>query len=122
MGNSPKIPDGISIKEIARLCGVSLKTARRWKDGSTCPPKTALSILSGDLGFLSPHWRGWTIRGENIVSPEQWTVSRNDALSVPLLHQQIAVLKAENRRLQEALEPKIEDQPQPTEALPHIIG
>lgn len=70
-------------------------------------------LLSRDLGYLDPHWRGWTIRGEHIVSPEHWRVSRNDALSVPLLHQQISVLKAENRRLQEALEPSLDDQPLP---------
>lgn len=101
------------IKEIARICGVSLRTVRRWRDGTRRPPDTALMLLSRDLGYLDPHWRGWTIRGEHIVSPEHWRVSRNDALSVPLLHQQISVLKAENRRLQEALEPSLDDQPLP---------
>jgi hypothetical protein len=39
---------------------------------------------------FSVAWRGWRIGDEEIVSPDGWRTSRNDALAVPLLHGQIA--------------------------------
>lgn len=104
-----------SAKEIARICGVSLKTARRWKKGTICPPRTALMILSGDLGYLSPEWRGWRIRGNEITSPYGWTISRGDALTVPLMHGQLSALRidlANARARIEQLE-GVENQPLP---------
>lgn len=109
----PQRPDalyGLPIKYIVQVCRVSEKTAARWKAGTTCPPYSALALLTGDLGALSTHWRGWTIRGEEIISPEQWTVSRNDALSVPLLRQQVKVLEAELRKIQ-GIRDALEEQP-----------
>lgn len=113
----PKPPPevyGIPVKEIAAVCRVSEKTAARWKDGTTCPPSTALMILSRDLGCFASEWAGWTIRGGELISPEGWTVNRNDALTVPLMHGQISTLRAELRRLQEERE-ALEDQPSPEE-------
>lgn len=107
---------GINIKEIARICAVSEKTATRWKDGTTCPPQTALWILARDLGCFSPPWRGWTIRGEELISPESWSITLNDVLASPLLRQQLAVYQAENRTLKAdlaAMEGPQEDQPSP---------
>jgi hypothetical protein len=106
---------GINIKEIARICAVSEKTASRWKAGTVCPPKTALWILAGDLGCLDPAWRGWIIRGSELVSREGWCITVNDVLASPLLRQQLAVYQAENRRLREDREASkyAEDQPLP---------
>ena len=103
---------GIPAKELARICQVDLSTARRWKRGAICPPKTALMILSRDLGCFDEEWRGWTIRGEDLVSPDGWCVNRNDALIVPLQHGQIAALRAEIAALREQAE-QLEDQPTP---------
>lgn len=89
----------ISISEIARICGVSEKTAKRWKDGTTCPPKPVLLLLARDLGCFSADWRGWTIRGEELLSPEGWSITVNDVLASPLLRSQLAVYQAENRAL-----------------------
>lgn len=110
MKQQPDALYGLSIIHIVRVCKVSAKTARRWKTGTTCPPYSALALLAADLGALSSYWRGWTIRGENIVSPEEWTVSRNDALSVPLLRQQVKVLEAELRKIQ-GVRDSLEEQP-----------
>ena len=113
---------GIQVKEIARICGVDLSTARRWKRGAKCPPQTALMLLSRDLGFLAPEWAGWTINGEDLVSPDGWCVNRNDALIVPLMHGQIAALRAKIRDLEAADDTEgLEDQPAPGE-LPAIAG
>lgn len=112
----PRAPElfGINIKELARICRVSLKTAMRWKDGQTVPPQTALMVLRRDLGCFSEYWRGWTVNGEDLVSPEGWTVNRNDALIVPLMHGQISALRAKIADL-EAVRDAIEEQPEPGE-------
>lgn len=107
-----------SAKEIAAICHVDLATARRWRRQAVCPPWTALALLAGDLGCFSDHWRGWTIRGETLTSPEGWTTTRGEAMSVQILHQQIAVLKSELRRATETL--ALEEQPSPSEVLPNI--
>lgn len=108
-----------SINDIARLCKVDLTTARRWKRGAICPPETALMILAGDLGVFDPTWRGWTIRGETIYSPEGWEATMGDVRSLPLLRQINASYRSENRNLREMLDVAeglaIEEQPLPGE-------
>jgi len=101
------IPDPLyrwNVNEIASLCRVSLKTARRWKSGQTVPPETAIMILDGDLSMFDPSWAGWRIRGEEIIPPAAWPVRREDALAVPLMHRQIAALRHDIARLKVELE------------------
>ena len=95
---------GRRIKDIAAICHVDLTTARRWKRGALCPPFWARALLSGDLGFFSPYWRGWRIVGEEIIPPAAWPVRRDDALAVPLMHSQIAALRQDIERLKAELE------------------
>lgn len=116
-----KIPEELFLlpfKEIARICQVSEKTVSRWRDGTTCPPKTALMIIARDLGCFSPAWRHWTIRGEELISPEGWCITMGDVLASPLLRQQLAIYQAENRGLKAELAsregPQV-DQPMPAE-------
>lgn len=120
MADQLRICFGKSSEEIATVCEVDIATARRWKRGATSASPAALMLLSRDLGCLDPAWRGWTIRDSQIISPEGWTVSRNDALSVPLLHSQIAMLRqdlakalAELQALKRA--PEADDQPLPSQ-------
>lgn len=105
---------GFNVNELARICRVSLKTAGRWKSGTTCPPETALMLLSADLGFFDPAWKGWSVHGGNLVSPEGWEITRGDVISSPLLRQQLAAFKTELRRLKEQAV-SIQDQPLPAE-------
>lgn len=107
---------GIPIKEIARICQVDIATARRWKRGASCPPKSALFLLAGDLGFFDPLWSGWIIRAGELISPEGWQITRNDVLAVPLMRSQIAIYQSENRYLRGLAESFAEDQPLPGEA------
>lgn len=120
MRKRPQELDWFNIKELASICRVSLKTAARWKASTTCPPQTALMILRADLSCFAAEWAGWTIRGDSIISPEGWTISRNDALCVPLMHGQIAALRAKIAEL-EATADQLEEQPQPGE-LPSILN
>ncbi len=108
---------GIPSKEIARICNVDVATARRWKRGATLPTPAALMILSRDLGHLDPLWEGWTVRGGQIISPEGWKISRDDALSIPLMHGQIAALRRDLADAKAALDKlqasQTDDQPLP---------
>jgi hypothetical protein len=90
---------GISIKEIARICQVDLTTARRWKRGARCPPKSALLLILGDLGAFGNEWRGWIIREDKLISPEGWEIKAGEVLAVPLMRQQIAVYQSELRQI-----------------------
>jgi len=95
---------------------VDLSTARRWKRGAICPPETAILVLrlkySGDLSVLGPEWDGWSYRDGTLTSPDGWTITRNDALAVPLLHGQIQALRQKLESL-EATHDDLEDQPAP---------
>src|SRR5579862_3308269 len=116
MVKRPQELDGINISELARICRVSERTARRWKNGTMCPPETALMVLRicwlGDLSDLGPEWAGWQYRDGKLTSPDGWTIERNDALAVPLLHGQISALRGKIAEL-EAVSDEFEDQPEP---------
>jgi hypothetical protein len=106
---------GLSIKHIVDVCGVDVTTARRWKRGAICPPQSALAILTGDLGFLDPAWRGWNLIRGHLVSPENWEISINDVLASRLKDAQVRAYQAEVRKLRyelaEAERGGYEDQP-----------
>ena len=106
---------GLSIKRIVEVCGVDATTARRWKRGAICPPQSALAVLTGDLGFLDPAWRGWNLIRGHLVSPENWEISMNDVLASQLKDAQVRAYQAEVRKLKyqlaEAERGGYEDQP-----------
>jgi len=78
-------------------------------------------VLRRDLGCFAAEWRGWTINGEDLVAPDGWTVNRNDALIVPLMHGQISALRAEIAKLKAEPDESMEEQPLPSD-LPEIIS
>lgn len=92
---------GINVNEVARICHVSLKTAARWKSGTTCPPEAALMLLAADLGCFSPEWSGWRLKGQDLISPEGWRIARGQVMIVPLLRQQLAAYEVELKRLRQ---------------------
>ena len=110
---------GIPIKEIARICHVDLTTARRWKRGARCPPKSALLLIGADLGCFSPEWSGWRLKDQDLISPEGWRIARGQVMIVPLLRQQIAAYEVELRRLRAEFL-LIQEQPVP-EAWPEWV-
>lgn len=117
-----KIPEiyGIPISELARICRVSLKTAGRWKSGSTCPPYSALVLLAADLGCFSPEWSGWRLNGQDLVSPEGWRIARGQVMIVPLMRQQLAAYEVELKRMREEVL-LMQEQPLPAD-WPEWIG
>jgi hypothetical protein len=101
---------GIPTAEIARICCVSLRTARRWKDGARRPPATSLMILSADLGVFDPAWCGWVIRRGILISPEGWEVSTGEIMATPLMRMQILAYQREQRIAKAAVD-ALEEQP-----------
>lgn len=90
---------GINVNEVSRICHVSLKTAARWKAGTTCPPESALMLVAADLGCFSLEWAGWRLVGQDLISPEGWRIARGQVMIVPLLRQQLAAYEVELKRL-----------------------
>lgn len=108
---------GIPAEEIALLCGVSLRTACRWKSGAVTMDTASKLILAGDLGCFAPEWSGWVVNGNLLISPEGWKITVNDVLATPLQRGQVAMYQIENRGLKrdlaEALANQLEEQPAP---------
>lgn len=112
MRERPQELYGIPINEIARICRVSVKTATRWKDGTTCPPKSAMMLLAGDLGCFDPSWAGWLIRHGKLISPESLAHSPGQILAIAFMELQIQGYRSELRQMKAALN-SLEEQPLP---------
>lgn len=112
MAPRPRELYGIPINEIARICRVSIKTATRWKSGTTCPPKSALLLIGADLGCFSAEWSGWRLNGQDLISPEGWRIARGQVMIVPLMRQQLAAYEVELKRLRSEVL-MIQEQPVP---------
>ena len=54
-------------------------------------------VLTADLGAFSAAFRGWTLRGGKLVSPEGWEATPGDILCLPLLRAQVAAYQAKER-------------------------
>lgn len=104
-----------SEEEIARLCGVSVATARRWRRGVTQPSQSARMILAADLGCFDPAWRGWTIRRGKLISREGWEATPGEVLAIPLMHGKISAYQAWARAVH-----AIDEQPPPGD-IPTIV-
>jgi len=118
MVRPPEILSHYKINEIARICRVSVKTARRWKDGHIVPPETALMVLQRDLGCFDSAWAGWVIsrRGE-LCSPENWVATQGDVRSVQLVQRQLGDYRREIQMLKAELNARDipDEQPLPTD-------
>lgn len=115
------IPDQKSItygrhaEEIALLCGVSYRTACRWKSGSVQMDTASKLILSGDLSCFAAEWAGWKIRGLSLISPEGWEITMYDVLASRLHEAQLrewrTQVKSMKNQLAEMERGGYEDQP-----------
>jgi len=63
---------GYSAELIADWCGVSVRTALRWKHGQSRPPPPALKLfeLHRDRRILGPEWDRWLVNSAVLVDPE----------------------------------------------------
>jgi hypothetical protein len=63
---------GFPAELVAEWCGVSVRTAQRWKDGQSRPSTSALKLflLHRERKVLGKEWDGWLINRETLVDPE----------------------------------------------------
>jgi hypothetical protein len=82
----------VTAEQIARWCGVSVRTARLWKTGARRPSRQSLRLISlyRDERVLDGVWAGFTVRGEHLVDPHGNTVSRGNLLAYVLIIQYAA--------------------------------
>jgi hypothetical protein len=99
---------GIPVAEIAKRCGVHIRTAMRWKTGRTRMPRTAIMVMTEDLGTFDAAWQGWKLRDRKLISPEGWEAGPGDVLSIPLRHAQVQAYQATERSAK-----AMEEQPVP---------
>lgn len=121
MGATDEILFAFTVSEIARLCGVSLRTAERWRSRNVVVPPMALTILNRDLGCFHPAWTGWRIGLDgSLISPENWLSSPGDVRWIELARRQLGDYRRENRKLKEIIDllehgGLLEDQPLPSD-------
>ena len=102
-----------SKKDLAKYLGLSERTIRRYVYGHSKPPVAIirlLTILSGDIGQISSHFNGWTIKGRIITSSngEQFDYNRLEYIRTEFSGNRINLntikeLEAENTALKKAL-------------------
>lgn len=89
---------GLPPAVIAQVAQVSLHTARRWKRRGRVPSAAYQLIdlvVNGELGALSRHWRGWTVRDGRLFTPEGWHVTPGEIRSIPVRIAHVRALERE---------------------------
>lgn len=63
---------GYPAELVAEWCGVSVRTAKSWKEGRSRPPRPALRLftLHAERKVLGKEWEGWLINKNTLVDPE----------------------------------------------------
>lgn len=100
LGGFANIPSEL----LARLSGVSICTARRWRRRQRAPAAVVALLqirYSGMLGLVSPAWHEWTLREGKLGNKDGHEYSPGEVWAIPILHQQVAVLEATVRQLQQ---------------------
>jgi hypothetical protein len=87
---------GLSPALIAKLTGVSLKTAQRWKRQGFAPALGAkiLELTIGrDLGSIAPPWAGFRLGDGLLWTPENASLTPGELRSVPYRREQLRALE-----------------------------
>jgi hypothetical protein len=100
---------GLKVADLVRLTGVHAATARRWRAGAGIPePCRRLLAMSANRLAGCPGWRGWSLVGEELCSPENWTYTAGEVLALTFLRAHVATIQAELRIVR-----GMENQPEP---------
>ena len=95
---------GLSVLFLARIAGVHVATARRWKRAGRVPSRYAKIIAlatTGDLGTLATPWTGFRLADNKIWTPEGDHVTPGEIRSIPFRRQQLADLARQLREPQQ---------------------
>jgi Phage protein len=104
-----KAPAGVGAKELARACGVTQRTARRWTRAGQLPRvyQAAIATLEPhDLGQVSPDWSGFKVFRGELVTPEGMALRPGEIRSIPIRQQYTRNLELAVERLKMGLEPE----------------
>ena len=92
--------EGVTPGVIAEVCGVTTRTARRWKRGEY-PPLSALKIIrlhtTGELGEIDLKWANWRLMDGKLIAPHGEQFGTGDVMSVTFLRQLIASYQTDQR-------------------------
>ena len=84
----------ISADELAQLCGVSVRTARRWRAGRLPAYAVRLvALVSGELVQIDRAWKGWRLTPEGLRSPDGVLFTPGDIAAGPFQKQLIDELE-----------------------------
>jgi hypothetical protein len=85
---------GYSPKLIASWCGVSVQTARAYKNGSKRPSRSVMRLfrLHREFKVLGESWDGWQLRDDGIVDPDGNVTTRSQLLAYWVVMQYAAEL------------------------------
>ena len=94
---------GLTLQQAAAICGVSVRTIRRWEKAGACPVwfSALLTAYAGDLGGLrgGEDWRGWRLVRGRLVSPEGDIFTPGQLRSIRWLYGEAQALRAQVRKL-----------------------
>ena len=97
-GKPHPVLEGLSTKLIAEMCRVTERTVRRWKNGEE-PSHAALQLIklltTGDLGVVG--WKGWKVKGDQLISEDGEQVTRGEIRSIPFMRMQIRAYQTDQR-------------------------
>jgi transcriptional regulator with XRE-family HTH domain len=99
-------PYGRPAEWLARVAGVDLSTARRWKRAGQVPPRYRLLLelaAGADLGAINPAWRGWRFDADELVNPEGERIRVNQVRATRMQAQLAAELERQLKRVLESV-------------------
>jgi hypothetical protein len=80
---------GYPPKLIADWCGVSVQTARAYKNGSKRPSRAAMKLfrLYRESKVLGEEWDGWAVDAKSIVDPDGNATTRSQLMAYWIIMQ-----------------------------------
>lgn len=84
--DDPRSTYGLPAWLLAEVTGTHKDTARRWKRAGLVPRHFADLVqlrIHGDLGVLSPAWKGFRLRNDHIWTPEDQPVKFGELRAIP---------------------------------------
>src|ERR1035437_10149742 len=90
---------GTPSKVIAAWCGVSVQTARAYKNGSKRPSRSVMKLfrLHIELRVLGEGWEGWQVRDAGLVDPDGNVTTRSQLMAYWIVMQYAAELARSDR-------------------------